>query len=842
MTADEPPAKCRRVIERSPSAEQTPRRVQTHTSHPPLVARFGTDFVGLKDGSATTYTEARRSSIKSVLDEFQTDLCTADGKIVSISRAADRKSARCEVLVENVSERFLGWPRQLQVGQRVRMRKQASDAWKTGTIVTAATGSAPWILEELTGETTTWPFVEGEDSESDHMVFVLKSTIAQLGINGVGSDYQLFCSQRQATLVVALSAISHAGVLALDSIGIGCYIGKLFSPNRERRVTEQDFLERSTSRLDRLGRQLIKVPAEMALKTEMRDGRLVAHVPLLPGTVSCDSGLYGLMPTVGKALAGGKKVKHLLKLHQVLNQDSSKLARPLEMLMVRAVPFVIRNCFARVVEEMLPSGLRCFTSNLIENTENEENEGTEGRTFCFFGESMEELTSIPLEFYRLEAWRDHSILAGSHLLHRLDNDHDAIFKALETMPKAGALAEFQASVFVVKGEFLDGISTEDWIVTNPTKYALPKGTDLSAAEQKGMQLRRYSRQQSTYAIFKAISAGDINSQGVLLTRFFPSTTMKYLLLSDNVSAALKRIYFVKASRSEGDYFSQGDRNMLIDLHDFGIEVYCIDPSTKRIFKFTCWQGRDSGLFVPTHRQHHYLNATFLGVYGSNLVAGGNDETELRMLVQGLKDMRAEMQHPLIRADKPLALVTGGGPGAMEVGNRVARECGVLSCGCVCDFRPPKDKGAIVNEQKRNQFVDAWMTYRLEKLVERQSEFNLDLPIFLTGGIGTDFELSLEEVRRKVGTQEPTPMILLGTVEFWRGKIYHRFEANKKAGTVKGSEWITNCYYIVQTAKQALKVYRLYFSGQLVTGKKGKIHDDGFCVVPSDGPELDAWQG
>ena len=56
-----------------------------------------------------------------------------------------------------------------------------------------------------------------------------------------------------------------------------------------------------------------------------------------------------------------------------------------------------------------------------------------------------------------------------------------------------------------------------------------------------------------------------------------------------------------------------------------------------------------------------------------------------------------------------------------------------------------------------------MTYRLDKLVERQAEFNLDFPIFLPGGIGTDFEFALEEVRRKVGSVTITPILLLGEV-------------------------------------------------------------------------------
>ena len=70
---------------------------------------------------------------------------------------------------------------------------------------------------------------------------------------------------------------------------------------------------------------------------------------------------------------------------------------------------------------------------------------------------------------------------------------------------------------------------------------------------------------------------------------------------------------------------------------------------------------------------------------------------------------------------------------MEVGNRVARSLQIISCGNIVDFRS-KDK-SVVNEQRANPYIDAKMTYRLDRLVERQSEFFLDIPIFLAGGMG-----------------------------------------------------------------------------------------------------------
>ena len=290
---------------------------------------------------------------------------------------------------------------------------------------------------------------------------------------------------------------------------------------------------------------------------------------------------------------------------------------------------------------------------------------------------------------------------------------------------------------------------------------------------------------------------------------------------------------MECSQTSGKFLSQEDRSLLYDLSLFGVEVLNVDVAEEKIFKYVHKKGRDHGAFVPVHPTNlvdSYINATAFGVYGSNLLEG-DLEGELEALMRGMLELRKTVHSPLMSADKPLALVTGGGPGAMEVGNRVAKRCGILSCGNICDFTPKG--GGVVNEQKRNPYVDVWMTYKLEKLVERQSDFQLDFPIILTGGIGTDFEYSLEEVRRKVGTTPPQPVILFGREQYWKDKLTSRYERNKAEGVIKGSEWLSNCFYCVQNATQALAVYRNWFSGKLVTGKTGLVHELGFCSVPDD---------
>ena len=98
-----------------------------------------------------------------------------------------------------------------------------------------------------------------------------------------------------------------------------------------------------------------------------------------------------------------------------------------------------------------------------------------------------------------------------------------------------------------------------------------------------------------------------------------------------------------------------------------------------------------------------------------------------------------------------------------------------------------------------------------------------------GGIGTDFEYALEEVRRKVGATAATPILLFGEPDYWREKITHQFQCNLKAGTIAGSEWISNCFFCVRTAAEGLNIYKQFFRGTLRIGPHGPVFDAGFVL-------------
>lgn len=664
------------------------------------------------------------------------------------------------------------------------------------------------------------PAFIGYEIDPKLIAFNLKSTLAQLGVNSLMREFIFERGHNKARVKAELIGIGALGIAMLELLEVGSYVGKLFAADDRRRVRDPDYLMRMFSRSDRKGRPLLSLgglEGSGALILEKIEGRTIAFLALLDGIFTYETDIYGFLPTLAKVLK--KNMPHsreLLHLHQHWEPNIPRIVHPNEILLVRTAPLHIRTVYAHAVDSLFPQGIHHTSANFLQP-----DTFASGDIYELYGNSNQIIDDIPLEFYTLEPHREHVFFADRDQLVASLEDPKSLSEAFSSAPGGGNLL---ASVFVVKGTQMKSLKAKDWIVREAIKHEFP---GLSHPARQAQVVEKYIEHQPSYPFLKAIEDGLITSQGILLTRHFPTPLLKRMLLNDQIQRCLKRIYFQFPSCSHDGFFSHEDRAMLVDLAKFGIPVFWVDDLSGKILQYVLKPEKEAGLFVPLALVEVFRKATFLGVYGSNLQEG-SFEKELKALLEGILFLRETTHHPLLSKDTPLALLTGGGPGAMEVGNRVAKWVGILSCANIVDFRA-KDK-AVIHEQKQNPHIDAKMTYRLDRLVERQAEFYLDVPIFLPGGIGMDFEYTLEEVRRKTGSCPANPVLLFGEEDYWRRKVTSRFQLNRETGTIKGSEWVSNCFYCVQTAEQGLWVLRKFFENTLKIGKEGPIYDEGFFAV------------
>ncbi|HAZ15140.1 MAG: hypothetical protein A2Y28_01290 [Chlamydiae bacterium GWC2_50_10] len=664
------------------------------------------------------------------------------------------------------------------------------------------------------------PCFRGFFIDPSFVFFNFKSTLAQLGLNGIGEAYHLDKKNLSAEILVHIYGVGPIASKMIPLLTEGAYIGKLFAAEERRRVRDPDYLSRFFGRSDRHGRPLLSLggfQGSSDLILEKVEGRTIAYLSLREGVLCYDEAIFGLLPTLAKALKKPHiNLRPLLRLLHVLKNGQSRIILNKDFLLVRTLPLHIRTVFGKVVDELLPQGYHHTSACILDPNTYES-----GDIYELYGSSGKELSDIPLEFYTLEPYREHVFFSDRDQLQECLETPSPLFNAFETPNKP---TPHPCATFIVKGEQLLNLTEKEWIFRDPKTHEFP---GLIHPGRQALMAERYIQQQPSYPFFKAIEEDRITSQGILLTRYFPSPLMKKMLLSDAVQSCLKGIYFQIPSYSHGDFFSHEDRSLLLDLAKFAIPVFWVDKRTEKVLQYVPKPGKDVGMFVPLFQIENFLKATAFGVYGSNLLKI-NCEEELTALMKGILKMREILSHPLLNKETPITLVTGGGPGVMELGNRIAKSLNILSCANIADFRP-KPKG-FVTEQTQNPFIDAKMTYRIDRLIERQGEFNLDFPIFVMGGIGTDFEFSLEEVRRKTGSSQNTPVLLFGSPDYWRNKITSRFQCNLKNKTIAGSEWVSNCFYCVENAAAALKVYEHFFEGRLPIGPQGPVYQDGFAVV------------
>lgn len=122
------------------------------------------------------------------------------------------------------------------------------------------------------------------------------------------------------------------------------------------------------------------------------------------------------------------------------------------------------------------------------------------------------------------------------------------------------------------------------------------------------------------------------------------------------------------------------------------------------------------------------------------------------------------------------IMTGGGPGVMEAGNRGAKDVGATSVGCTIE---------LPNEQASNSYLDVEVSFehffiRKVMLVKYSYAF-----VVLQGGFGTGDEMFEALTLIQTGKIKQFPVVLMGT-EYWTDLV-EQIEQMVESGMISRSD-------------------------------------------------------
>lgn len=137
------------------------------------------------------------------------------------------------------------------------------------------------------------------------------------------------------------------------------------------------------------------------------------------------------------------------------------------------------------------------------------------------------------------------------------------------------------------------------------------------------------------------------------------------------------------------------------------------------------------------------------------------------------------------------VVTGGGPGVMEAGNRGAEEAGGVSIGLNI---------VLPHEQAPNEYVTPDLAFNFHYFAIRKMHFLMRAAAIAVfpGGFGTLDELFESLTLIQTGRMKPLPFLLFGK-DFWKRII--DWEALSDAGTISADD--LELFRFVETAEEAL---------------------------------------
>ena len=153
------------------------------------------------------------------------------------------------------------------------------------------------------------------------------------------------------------------------------------------------------------------------------------------------------------------------------------------------------------------------------------------------------------------------------------------------------------------------------------------------------------------------------------------------------------------------------------------------------------------------------------------------------------------------AEAGYAVITGGGPGAMEAANRGCREGGGLSVGCNIE---------LPHEQGMNPYVDVGVEFRYFFARKVMFVKYADGFVILPGGIGTLDELFESLTLIQTGKVRHFPVVLVGRA-WWSGLIDWMRGTLLAEGAI--SETDLELFHVTDDPDEVIEIIRTHRAGE-----------------------------
>jgi hypothetical protein len=240
--------------------------------------------------------------------------------------------------------------------------------------------------------------------------------------------------------------------------------------------------------------------------------------------------------------------------------------------------------------------------------------------------------------------------------------------------------------------------------------------------------------------------------GTVLLGYFPNLVEHVQICQAALRGAIRRLIFRRASYGHGSFFSSNDHSRLADYAALGLQVFWCNEDREHVAEHVFRGLR--GYFVEPANVEPFRNSLVVAVYGSAAPLSAKEGGRLGELLAELKGLFGD----------DLAILTGGGPGAMQQATEAALSLDLLV-------------GANYIEtidQPTNKLAQFYQCFQGRSRHVRQRWFEISsFQVFCLGGLGTLEEIGLTLTDMKLGVIEQSPLVFYGAGEgglYWRHLI------------------------------------------------------------------------